>query len=60
MPALELELTEKEADVVRSALARYLNFLMQAGSMNPKLDYFAKERISFAVLEKLEKAEGRE
>jgi len=55
-----LELTEVEADFVRSALAQYADRMEQRGALNPHPDWFTQERLCDAVVEKLNKAEGRE
>jgi hypothetical protein len=57
MPTLDL--TDEEADAVRSALAQYADRMEQRGALNPDPDWFTQERLCDAVVEKLNKAEGR-
>jgi hypothetical protein len=55
-----LDLTDDEADAVRSALAHYANRMGQAYGMYPHEDYAAQAELCEDVVEKLNKAEGRE
>lgn len=54
-----LVLTAGEVDIVRAALAQYADRMEQRGALNPDPDWFAQERLCDAVVEKLNKAEGR-
>lgn len=58
MPTLDL--TQAEADAVRSALATYANRMGQAYGKSPHDDYVAQAELCDDVVEKLNKAEGRE
>jgi len=57
MPTIDL--TKAEADAVRSALATYANRMGQAYGMYQHEDYVAQAELCDAVVEKLNKAEGR-
>jgi len=62
MPTLDL--TEKEADAVRSALANHADEMtrraVKTGYAAIRDDYFLEAAACDAVVEKLNKAEGRE
>jgi hypothetical protein len=58
MPTIDL--TDAEADAVRSALATYANRMAKWYRDNQHPDYDDQERLCDAVVEKLNTAEGRE
>ena len=58
MPTLDL--TQSEADAVQSALATYTNRMEQANSKYPHDHYVEQAELCYAVVEKLNQAEGRE
>jgi hypothetical protein len=58
MPTIDL--TDAEADAVRSALATYADRMDQAYGMYQHADYVAQAELCDAVVEKLNTAEGRE
>jgi len=58
MPTIDL--TQAEADAVRSALATYANRMAKWYQEKQHPDYDDQERLCDAVVEKLNQAEGRE
>jgi hypothetical protein len=58
MPTLDL--TDDEADAVRSALAHYGNTMSYLHAINQHEDYLAQAELCEDVTGKLNQAEGRE